>query len=305
MASTVFPPVGTASIGTSESHPDLGTTKRTRGDDVSFMRYDMSEANERAARATIQAKQESHRARAANKARHQMANRMVSANKQLAAETQEVAKLRAAVDWTSGAQRTAAENSLQQKIELLDTAERERDTAQIKMRAAESRASLAMQTAKKEERDKLEWQRKFFELNSTKGGAIDDVARLETQVKRDAEKFERLDREYKALMEGQGALQEQIAAERASMSAQFDELNAERDKMMEARKLDASDTKEKERLALVVEDLQSQLADTSASFSKLQFVEQQLAGFQTQRDAAIAERDECVLCVASVAPLFP
>jgi len=50
----------------------------------------MSEANERAARATIQAKQESHRARAANKARHQMANRMVSANKQLAADLLEV-----------------------------------------------------------------------------------------------------------------------------------------------------------------------------------------------------------------------
>lgn len=287
---SIFPPVDGAH-GASKNEHDIDMTaqsRRTGGtDDSSYLKHDMSsaatvsQANDRAARAGILAKKEGQRASRANEARHQMANRMIGANKQLAVEAQEVAKLRAAVDWTSGAQRTAAEASLRQKIELLDRAERERDMAQTKMKAAESRAALALQTAKKEERERVKWEAQFKELSGSKGGALEDVAKLERQLQREQEKFSRcpppqkhththtsteplqqsflhlshsaartlhgdaglllmvtvprcaamcrrLERENDALLEGAGALQEQIAAERAKMAEQFEQLNKER-----------------------------------------------------------------------------
>ena len=50
--------------------------------------------------------------------------------------------------------------------------------------------------------------------NDASGGALEKVAVLERQVLREAEKYARLEREHSALMDGQGALQQQIAAER-------------------------------------------------------------------------------------------
>lgn len=293
MSTTMFPPVDGAD--------ELDATakgRRSADAELSYMKHDMSasatvsQANERAIRADLLAKKEGQRASRANEARHQMATRMIGANKQLAVEAQEVAKLRAAVDWTSGAQRTQAEAALRQKVELLDRAERERDSAEIKMKAAESRAALALQAAKKEEREKLHFKELYEELSSSKGGALEDVAKLERQLQREAEKFARLERENDALMEGQGALQAQIAAERASMAAQFEELNKERDLMIEERKKDASDKKEKERLQVLCEQLEKELQESSELYPKLQFTEQQLAAVKNQLANIQEERDE-------------
>ena len=106
-----------------------------------------------------------------------MAMQLTSANKQQALIAAEKDQLQAAIDWSSAESRSRSERLLRSKVELLDRAERERDKAVTKLKAAESRAVLASKRATLHEEEKAKYKAQLDEMAGEAGFTRDDYVK--------------------------------------------------------------------------------------------------------------------------------
>ena len=133
------------------------------------------------------------------------------------------------VDWGSAAKRSQTEALLEQKVLLLDKAERERDSALVKLRAVENRAVLASKRAQQHEEEKQRCQQLLDELQSENGFTREDYDRLELALRRKTEDLERLERMHEAMMKDAVAgFQEQMDKEKAAVEVKIAQLAKER-----------------------------------------------------------------------------
>eukprot|EP01043_Picozoa_sp_COSAG02_P010257 COSAG02_NODE_357_length_23913_cov_6.793483_5_plen_700_part_00 len=278
----VLPPLGDHAEGSTQPYGAGGSihVSRSEGDVVaaarSYLANDMSgnagalaAADERVKRSAHLLEKEARRAVQAGKERHQMAKRLTAANRAQSELEAEKDALKAAVDWGSAAARTKTEKALEQKVLLLDKAERERDRALTKLRAVENRAVLASKRAQQHEEEKQKCQVLLDELQSENGFTREDYDRLALELRKKTEDLERLERMHEAMMRDAAAgFQEQMDREKAAVEVKIAELAKEREELLEQRARDASDKKEKERLQVEVGELQSKLTSMSLRTEK-------------------------------------
>ena len=261
-----LPPLGadvqphTSSIHASRSEGDVAAARSYLANDLSGNAQALAAADERVKRSAHLMEKEAQRASKAGKERHQMAMRLTAANRAQTELEAEKDALLAAVDWGSAAARSATEKLLKEKVELLDKAFTERDSAVNKLRSAESRAVLASQRAKKHEDEMKRCKALLDELQSENGFTREDYDKLGLALRKKTEDLERLERMHEAMMKDAVAgFQEQMDRERADVQIKIDELAKEREELLEQRARDASDKKEKERLEVEVGELKSSL----------------------------------------------
>lgn len=179
-----------SSIHASHSESDIPSAAALRHD-LSGNSKALAAAEARANKAAHLVEKEARRAQKAGRERHQMAMSLTAANRAQSELAAEKDSLLAAVDWGSAAARSATEKLLKEKVELLDRADRERDSAVSKLRAAESRAVLASKRAKLHEDEKARYKELLDELQNDMGFTREDYDKLALQLRKKTEDLER------------------------------------------------------------------------------------------------------------------
>ena len=247
-------------------------------------------ANERAKRLSGQGKKE-------RAAKHQLSSKLAAANKSLVQGLHERDQLAAAVDWGSAAARTSTESILRHKVELLDVAERERDSAVNRLRAAESRAVLASKRAKLHEDEKEKWKaqvrcccdgnpqsnrktiirvvlvlkilcsRPFPPCTQCEEMAQttttpEDLRKIEMALEKKTAEYDRLERMHEAMLQNaEAGFKEQMDKERAAMKRVEDAMHEEREQMRLERAAAANELIEKKRLQQEIVEMYRQVKE--------------------------------------------